>query len=246
MLHKKYSPVTVTDRFIALKAFINYLASSGYLIVSPITGIKKPKIPKVHARTFTNKEIQLLLNAFPDREDFIQYRNHVIMCILFGTGMRKAELLGLTVLDIHLDICIISVIGKGNKEREIPISPVLKRVLKRYLSLREMYCKSTVYNSSFLIITKAGNKLSVSGLDEIFRRLKNELDIPKGRLSPHTFRHSFAKAWLLNNGSLILLQQILGHEDIATTRIYVDYTSAEIRVQNDRFNPLDNSKWSYY
>ena len=88
--------------------------------------------------------------------------------------------------------------------------------------------------------------MSVSGLDEIFRKLKNELDIPKSRLSPHTFRHSFAKFFLMNGGSLILLQQMLGHEDIATTRIYVDYTSAEIRVQNDRFNPLDNSKWSYY
>lgn len=244
-LNKKYNPVTVADRYIAVKAFFGYLSRAGHILVSPVAKISKPKTPKVYARTFTNKEVQLILSAF-NKDEFIGYRNYVIMCILFSTGMRRAELLGLTVFDIHLDVDIISVIGKGNKQREIPISPLLKRVLRRYLGLRESYCKETSYSSPALIVTKSGSKMSISGFNQIFRKLKEDLKIPKGRLSPHTWRHTFSKAFLLNGGNLFALQKLLGHEDISTTRVYVDYTSGEMKTQNDKFNPLDNSRWQYY
>jgi len=169
------------------------------------------------------------------------------MCVLFGTGMRRSELLGLSVLDVHFDENLITVLGKGNKERSIPMSAYLKRVLKKYLVLRESLCKEQVATfTPALIVNQKGDKLTVHGIDTVFRQLKENLQIPKGRLSPHTWRHTFAKSFLLNGGDVFSLQRILGHEDISTTQIYIEYTLSELKVQNDKFNPLDNSRWQYY
>jgi site-specific recombinase XerD len=240
------SPISVADKYTTLRVFFNYLVQSEQLIKSPLEHLHKPKVPKKHARTFTNKEVMDILNYF-DKETFIGYRNYTIMCILFGTGMRKSELLGLSVLDVHFNEDLITVLGKGNKERSIPISTYLKRVLKKYLDLRNAHCKEE--NSPFtpaLLVNNKGDKLSVHGIDTIFRQLKENLQMPKGRLSPHTWRHTFAKSFLLNGGDVFSLQRLLGHEDISTTQIYIDYTAKELKVQNDKFNPLDNSRWQYY
>jgi len=240
------APISVADKFTSLRVFFNYLVQAERLLKSPLENMRKPKVPKKHARTFTNKEVLEILNYF-DKNTFTGYRNYMIMCVLFGTGMRRSELLGLSVLDVHFDENLITVLGKGNKERSIPMSAYLKRVLKKYLVLRESLCKEQVATfTPALIVNQKGDKLTVHGIDTVFRQLKENLQIPKGRLSPHTWRHTFAKSFLLNGGDVFSLQRILGHEDISTTQIYIEYTLSELKVQNDKFNPLDNSRWQYY
>jgi site-specific recombinase XerD len=240
------SPVSVADKYTSLRVFFNYLVQTEHLLRSPLEHLHKPKVPKKHARTFTNKEVLEILNYF-DKNTFVGYRNYMMMCVLFGTGMRRSELLGLSVLDIHFEEDLLTVLGKGNKERSIPISAYLKKVLKHYMSLRDTLCKDkgTTFTPA-LLISQRGDKLSVHGIDTVFRQLKQNLQIPKGRLSPHTWRHTFAKSFLLNGGDVFTLQRLLGHEDISTTQIYIEFTEKELKVQNDRFNPLDNSRWQYY
>jgi site-specific recombinase XerD len=242
---KRLAPVTVADRYILLRAFYNFLVQYDYLTESPLRNIKKPKVPKKHARTFTNNEVEAILNYF-DKDTFTGYRNYTIMCILFSTGMRKSELLGLTVLDVHLDENIVTVLGKGNKTREIPIGNVLRKVLKKYLRDRgELLTELSAPFTPKLLIGHKGEPLTIHGLDTVFRQLKLNLSIPKVRLSPHTWRHTFAKTFLLNGGDIFSLQRMLGHEDISTTQIYVDYTTQELKVQNEKFNPLNNHRWQY-
>ena len=242
---KNLSPITVADRYVVLRVFYNCLVQYDYLTESPLRHIRKPKVPKKHARTFTNKEVVEILSYF-DKNTFTGYRNYTIMCILFGTGMRKSELLGLSVLDIHLEENLVTVVGKGNKTRDIPIGTFLRKVLKKYLRDREELCTSlsTTFTPSLLLGHK-GEPLTAHGLDTVFRNLKLHLDIPKGRLSSHTWRHTFAKTFLLNGGDIFSLQRILGHEDISTTQIYVDYTTNELKTQNERYNPLNNNRWQY-
>lgn len=242
------SPVTVLDRFIVLRVFYSFLVEWGYLESNPMEHLKKPKVPKRHARTFTTSEIMAILKSY-DKTTFLGYRNYTIMCVLFSTGIRKTELLKLSVLDIHLQECFLVVLhGKGDKTREIPIGLSLRRILKKYLRDREEVLQEHSSFTSQFLVTFSGKPLTASGLDTVFKRLKESmkgLGIPERRLSAHTWRHTFAKTFLLNGGDLFTLQQILGHEDVSTTRIYVEYTNKEMKVQNDKYNPLDNHQWQY-
>lgn len=245
---KGLSPVTVSDRFIVLRVFYNFLVEWGYLESNPMEHLKKPKVPKRHARTFTTSEIMAILKSY-DKTTFLGYRNYTIMSVLFSTGMRKTELLKLSVLDIHLQECFLVVLhGKGDKTREIPIGLSLRRILKKYLRDREEVLQEHSSFTPQFLVTFSGKPLTASGLDTVFKHLKESmkgLGIPASRLSAHTWRHTFAKAFLLNGGDLFTLQKILGHEDVSTTKIYVEYTNKELRVQNDKYNPLDNNQWQY-
>lgn len=242
------SPVTVLDRFIVLRVFYNFLVTWGYLESNPMEHLKKPKVPKRHARTFTTSEIMTILKSY-DKNTFLGYRNYTIMCVLFSTGMRKTELLKLSILDIHLQECFLVVLhGKGDKTREIPLGLSLRRILKKYLRDREEVLQEHSSFTSQFLVTFTGKPLTTSGLDTVFKHLKEHLrglGIPEKRLSAHTWRHTFAKTFLLNGGDLFTLQKILGHEDVSTTRIYVEYTNKEMKVQNDKYNPLDNNQWQY-
>ena len=202
-------------------------------------------MPKRFARTFTGQEVDKILRAF-DKDTFIGFRNYVIVCVLLSTGMRKSELLDMSMLNVHFDVGVISVIGKGNKQRNIPLSPLLKRLLKQYFARRTEYCSEVDYSTSALWLSRGGTALTISGVNGLFRDLKKNLDIPTKRLSAHTFRHTFAKSFLLNGGDVFTLQRLLGHADIATTQIYIDYTEKELKVQNNQYNPLDNTRWYYY
>lgn len=246
-LHKrKYSPITVKDRFIAVKMFFAFLVASGVLPVSPADGFKTPKVEKRIIYSFEKQEVNYILNSF-DKSTFIGFRNYTITSVLFSTGIRKSELLNLTLFDTRHEVDSLRIIGKGNKERLVPVSPALKRILTKYSKLRQDYLQSHGKdNIAYLFISKDGRHFSPGGLNTVFRHIKELKPLWSTRVSPHTFRHTFAKFFLLNGGDIFTLQKILGHEDIATTKLYIDLNETEVKIQNEKFNPLDNSRWQYY
>ena len=242
-----YQPVTIKDRFIVLKMFFDYLYKSNIITINPLSYIKLPKIPKKTIYSFEKQEVIEIINFF-DRSEFIGFRNYTIMNVLFGTGIRKSELLNLNLFDVRQDIDVLSIIGKGQKERIVPISRILKRILSQYLKRRNDYIlkHNNNFTTASVFITKDCRRLSSGGLNTIFRQLKNSKNNWSTRVSPHTFRHTFAKFYILNGGDPYSLQEILGHEDISTTKLYIDMNDTEVKVQNDKFNPLDNTRWQYY
>ena len=244
MRAKGYAPDTIKDRYVGLATLFNFLCEDGLLMSNPVKTVKRPKLPKIPARTFTATEIQKIL-AFYNEGSFTFLRNKLIMYILFGTGIRKSELLGLTVFSLHLDEQYMTIIGKGNKQRQVPLSPQLTKLLRKYLDRRAEVLLHNAIETSVLLISKYGKPLTDGGLQEVFRKMKDKTNITGRRFSPHTFRHSFAKNFLLNGGNLFALQEILGHEDVSTTRVYVEYTQQEIAEQMKNFSPLENSRWSY-
>lgn len=235
----RYSDITAKNRYTAVKAFYNFLIKEEYISFSPVSKIKKPKVGKKIIYSFTDEEVKEILSHY-DTNDFIALRNHMIMVILFSTGVRISELLTISIYDIDLNENFILITGKGNKQRMIPISNLLNKKLVTYLRRRQEYVKTTKYNSYNLIINKDGGALTKSGINTIFRKLKASKKKWSTRVSPHTFRHTFAKKFLMNGGNLFSLQKILGHEDISITRIYVDLDDTDILNQNNRYNPLDN------
>lgn len=183
-----------------------------------------------------------------DTSDFIGFRNYTILSLLLSTGLRRREYLGLTLLDVDFNTGLIHVLGKGDKERFVPIGNTLARILKKYLKRRDEYMSEVLkgHSSAVLFISKDGNQLTISGSDSIFQELKGKLGMNGKKYSAHTWRHTFAKTFLLNGGDVFTLQKILGHSDITTTKVYINLSDNEMKAQNSKFNPLDNSRWQYY
>ena len=245
-LNDKYSSVTACDKFIILKAFFTCMTNLDNIPVNPMENMRRPKVEKTIINSFSQSDIKEIMNGF-DKSDFIGYRNYTIMCLLFATGIRKSELLDIELPDIDWATNLVKIYGKGRKERLVPLGNTIQKVLLAYLRKRKEYIRERKCpNNIKLFITKDGHPLSKSGLDTVFSHLKLGKKSWSTRVSAHTFRHTFAKFFLLNGGDLFSLQKILGHEDISTTRIYVDLNNNEMKVQNDRFNPLDNNRWQYY
>lgn len=243
---KKYSPYTLRGNWITLNVFFNFLTEHGILLGNPLKrAVKKPVLPKEKARTFKTAEILSILNHY-DKTDFCGMRNFTIMAVFYGTGIRRSELLNLMVYDIDMDARLLVVTGKGDKMREIPISPRLARILKQYIAMRQTLLVKRKSDCSYLFVSNHGNRLSQDGLKQVFRNLKDDLNIEGRRVSPHTWRHSFARNFLVNGGNVFTLQKILGHSDIATTQVYITWTEDEVRPQVDKFSPLENRNWSYF
>lgn len=247
MLSETMNSVTIEGYFRRLKTLFNFLVKEQHLSENPLLYVEKPRVAKRHIQTFTSDEVYKMLNAY-DTDTFIGLRNYTLLAFLLSTGVRRSEFLSLSLLDVDLKADIIRVIGKGDKERLIPISRKLKLILKRYLQARAAYlakeCKGTECTAFF--ISRYGGRLQLSGANSIFQSLKKELCLRGKRFSAHIWRHTFAKSFLLNGGDIFTLQQLLGHSEIETTKIYINLDTQELRQQNDKFNPLDNTKWQYY
>ena len=239
--------VTVEGYYRKLKTLYNFLLNEGLIKSNPVNTIERPKVAKRKIQTFNSNEVYTMLNAY-DVNTFIGLRNYTLLSFLLATGVRRSEFINLTIFDVDLQADIIRVIGKGDKERLIPIGKKLKLILKRYLKARDEYleqeCKYKT--SAAFFINRYGDKLQLSGANSIFQSLKKTLGLRGKRFSAHIWRHTFAKSFLLNGGDVFSLQELLGHADVDTTRIYINLNTQELKQQNDKYNPLDNTKWQYY
>ncbi|MEG1914952.1 MAG: tyrosine-type recombinase/integrase [Acidaminococcaceae bacterium] len=242
---KKVKSISVFGAYRMLKTVFIFLMEYEYITVNPMRKVKKPIVSKRLPKTYTGEDVTRILHSF-DTTEFIGLRNYTLMVLLFSTGLRKGET-GLRLSDIDMVTGFITVIGKGDKERVIPISNGLTRTLKMYLRKREEYLQEHCKSSGYVFVSTRGGGLSSSALNNIFRVLKESLGLPKDkRVSAHIWRHTFAKSFLLNGGDIFTLQKILGHSSIETTRVYINLNDNEVKAQNYKFNPLDNSRWQYY
>ena len=233
--------ISLKDTYTIIRIFFTYLFDEEYIERNPMKNMKQPKVEKKIMRTFTKQEIEAILKHF-DHSDFFGLRNYLIMCLLFSTGMRKSEMLNLKMQDINITVDMIRVMGKGNKERYVPIGRTLRRVILQYINRRTEYLKDI--HSDYLIVSQKKSRLTESGINILFKNLKNNLGWTGERISSHTWRHTFCKTFLLNGGDVFSLQRIVGHSDLRMTRKYVDLNDREIKMQHAKYNPLDNKDWS--
>lgn len=237
----KMKNVTIHIHFRILRTFFLFLFREDYITNNPMKHIKPPKCEQKEMRTFTAKEISKILNSY-DRNTFFGLRNYCIMATFFSTGIRKSELRNILLSDVNITTDLIRITkGKGNKERFVPIGRTLRQALLRYLRMRKEFINDDF--CLWLFPSKYKNRLSIGGLNELFRKLKSDLGLTGEKISAHTWRHSFAKLFLLNNGDIFSLQKILGHSDIATTKGYLNLNDQEVKIQHAKFNPLDNKDW---
>ncbi len=238
--------LSVRHYYSVLNIFFNFLVGERLLSNSPMLSVSSPKVPKLKLRTFTNNETKLLLNYF-NKDTFVGFRNYAIMSTLFASGLRISELCNLHCTDIFFETGLLNIIGKGDKQRHVPISPVLKKLLLAYFKRRNEYIRENgLSQSRYFFITRTATQIHRDSVTKMFFQVKKSYNIDGKRFSAHTFRHTFAKAFILNGGDLFSLQKILGHSKIEDTKKYIDLNETEVKIQNDKFNPLDNSRWQYY
>lgn len=243
---RRVGKTTIRHYYNTLNIFFGYLFKRRIITNNVMDMITKPRVGQREVRVFNKKEIDILLKAF-DKSTFIGFRNYVIMATLFSTGLRVSELCNIKCNDVMFDFDIITIIGKRDKERTIPISPNLKKLLWKYFVERANYIKENNYNNShYFFVTRTMGRMKRDNIEQIFLQVKKDYNITGKRFSAHTFRNTFAKTYLLNGGDVFTLQKMLGHSKITTTQKYIQLNDEEIKSQNERFNPLDNNKWEYY
>ena len=218
----------------SIKSFFNYLIFEGYIKKSPISDIESPKLEKNLPEVLTELEIEKLIKSFDIKKNFGQ-RNRTIIEVLYGTGIRVSELVNLKLSNIFFKENIIKIIGKGNKERFVPLGDIASNEIKKYLKIRD----NSIIDSKFsdiVFLNRYGRGLTRSMIFKIISDSYKRIGLNK-KISPHTLRHSFATHLLKNGADLRTIQLILGHESITTTEIYTHLDTNHLDEVLKNFHP---------
>ncbi|TLP81662.1 site-specific tyrosine recombinase XerD [Maribacter sp. ACAM166] len=218
-----------------LKSFFNYLIFEDYRKDNPLDLIESPKIGRKLPDTLSENEIDKLIQAInlrtPEGE-----RNRAILETLYGCGLRVSELIGLKISDLFFDEDFIKVTGKGDKQRFVPISPVNKKYISIYRNEIRVHLNIQEGFQDILFLNRRGKQLTRAMIFTIVKNLAVTVGLQKS-ISPHTFRHSFATHLLENGADLRAIQQMLGHESITTTEIYMHVDRTHLAEVMNKFHP---------
>ncbi|MDQ1327759.1 MAG: Tyrosine recombinase XerC [Candidatus Poribacteria bacterium] len=231
---RQLSRSTVVRRLSSLRSFFKYLCRRGYLETDPTFALSSPKSQRKLPDFLEISEIDLLLSA-PDTNDILGLRDQAIMELLYSTGMRVSELLSLDLSDVDHGNAIVKVRGKGKKERIIPIGGLAMSSLNNYLERRNELAGDKSVQAIFL--SERGNRIPDS--KSIGRRITKYAQAVgiKKKITPHTFRHTFATHLLNAGADLRSVQELLGHTNLVTTQIYTHVTADRLKKVYEKTHP---------
>ncbi|MGM0876723.1 MAG: tyrosine-type recombinase/integrase [Bacillota bacterium] len=241
MLHKRgLSRVTVNIRLSAMRAMFNRLFSEGLLVDNnPVTSIRKLKTDQSKVGALTDSQIRCLFSQI-DHSTFAGFRDYCAMLTMLKCGLRINEINALELEDVDFENAVIALPGAKNKNRKNRIVPISKKVME---NLRQLISETTEYfgSTTHVFVNNEGARLN----DDLIRKRMYKYGIDAGlkgesRFSPHNLRHTFAANFLKNQGNIRTLQMILGHSDLATTQIYLNYTDDQVVKQYQEVTDRDN------
>lgn len=218
-----------------LKSFFNYLVFEDYRNDNPTDLIESPKIGRKLPDTLSLDDINALINAIdlskPEGE-----RNRAMLETLYGCGLRVSELINLRISDLYFEEDFIKVTGKGDKQRFVPISEINKKYISIYR--KEVRVHQTIQKGfdDILFLNRRGKQLTRAMVFTIIKQLAEKIGLNKN-ISPHTFRHSFATHLLKGGADLRAIQQMLGHESITTTEVYMHVDRTHLAEVMNKFHP---------
>jgi len=227
------STATIHGHVRTLRAFFNWLELEGLAQNNPAKDLKPPKVTRKVVSTLSDEEIKAILNTFCALPG--DARNQSIFMLLLDTGLRIGELVNLKMDDVYLNEGYLKVIGKGKKERIVPIGNNAQKVLQRYLFRFRPTPTNPIIQNVFL--SNARQSLTENSMKLMFVRLAKRSGVY--RLHAHLCRHTFATRFLINGGDVFSLQQILGHSTLEMVRHYVNLASSHITIQHQKYSPLD-------
>ena len=211
------APASISRIISSIRTYYRFLSSENILDDNPVLLINNPKLPKKLPDVLSEKEISLIINAIQKSSQFYQ-RDKAIIEMLYSCGIRVTELCNLEMSNLFIDEDLIRVMGKGNKERLLPLGLRSKRYLDDYIKhSRNSHIKKS--GSSFVFVSRNGNQLTRAMINIILNKWTQVSGLKKS-VSPHKLRHSFATHLLEGGADLRFVQALLGHSDISTTQIY--------------------------
>ena len=234
LLDKGFSSKTVSRNISSLKSFFKYLISVEHIKINPMLNIDAPKSGLFLPTTLTVEETQQILDA-PNELRPIEMRDKAMLYTLYATGMRISELISLNMHNVDLTRGSVQVIGKGGKERLIPLTNDAITMIKKYLTnARDKLSKGKDHNNIF--VSTHGKQISRHSFWHRIKTYLKKVDVKK-EVHPHTLRHAFATHMLNNGADLRSVQLLLGHSDLATTQIYTHVAQAEVKNLHKKHHP---------
>lgn len=231
------NPRTISRNITSINNLFIFLLREKKIKSNPCEFIDRPKLKKSLPDTLSIEEVNVLLNI-PLNNKF-DYRNKAMLEILYGCGLRISELISLTLRDVDMENDIIRCIGKGSKERIVPINDYAGHYLKLYLEKRDLFLING--KNDYLFLNNHGKKMTRQGFEYILGNILRAKDIKK-EVTPHTLRHSFATHMLNRGADLRSIQLLLGHSDITTTKIYTHVSNEKIKNDYKKYHPRDREE----
>ncbi len=220
------SNVSVNRKMASLKAFYKFLLKTKQIALNPMLKHKSLKVPKVVQVPFSEKELKDLLSEIEIPVGFEEVRDKLIVEMFYVTGMRRAELIHLMIKNVDLSSGVIKVLGKRNKERIIPILPIISSQIGSYLKERDDL--ESIADSDYFFVSKKGLKMSESFVYRLINSYFSRVS-EKVKKSPHVLRHTFATHLLNNGADLNSVKELLGHSSLASTQVYTHNSLAELK-----------------
>ena len=232
--NNEYSARTIARNLSAIKMFYRFLIGEGRLTDNPARLLEPIKLPGRLPGTLSRDEVDRLL-AVPDTTTILGQRDSAMLELLYATGLRVSELIGLHMVNINLEPGFIRTVGKGSKERLVPMGEKAKDAIKLYLAYgRPDLVKEK--NIPFVFLNSRGASISRQGFWKIIKKYGIMAGITK-KITPHSLRHSFATHLLEGGADLRSVQIMLGHSDISTTQIYTHVSRERLKQIHEKYHP---------
>ena len=233
---RKYSASSVRRKIAALRSFFSLQKREGRRIDNPAQDVPPPKAPKRLPHVMSEREVgKLLRTRVAGKTEFARLRDLAMMEVLYASGIRRAELVGLNVSDVDLDRRLMRVIGKGNKQRTVFINQASADAIRNYLGVRPRTPDEALF------ISRRKTRMSHRQAWVIFRQFAELAGLTQ-HVTPHVMRHSFATHLLENGADLMTIKELLGHESLSTTQIYTNVSLEHMRRSYEEAHPRDRSE----
>ncbi|UJL44770.1 site-specific tyrosine recombinase XerD [Virgibacillus sp. NKC19-16] len=228
------SSATISRHIASIRSFHQFLIREQIVNQDASLHIETPKKERKLPDVLSVKDVESLLII--NGNSPLKIRNKAMLELLYATGLRVSELITLKVSDLHLTMGFVQCIGKGDKERIVPLGNVAKKAVEEYINRARGVLVKRQLDDNVLFVNQHGRPLSRQGFWKILKTAAKEAGINK-RITPHTLRHSFATHLLENGADLRIVQEMLGHEDISTTQIYTHVTKARLTDIYKTYHP---------
>jgi integrase/recombinase XerD len=237
-LHARPGGIKTTSQrrlMASLRRCYRWLRDQGRMQADPLLNIDKPRQAQRFPKTLSEKQVEDLLNA-PDVATPLGLRDRAMLELLYATGLRVSELVGIRLFELSLNDNVVRVMGKGSKERLVPLGEVAADWLRRYIaSARNELLKQRVSDAIF--ITVRGSGMTRQMFWNLIKKYALQVGIPQERISPHVLRHAFATHLLNHGADLRVVQLLLGHADISTTQVYTHVARERLKQLHHQHHP---------
>lgn len=231
---KQYSPRSTSRALSSLRRFYASVHQAGKIADNPLAQLLNPKIGRSLPKSLSEQDVDALLNA-PDLSDLIQFRDKAMLELLYASGLRVSELVGLSMQQLNLQHGLVRITGKGEKERLVPMGEEAAHWLLRYL--RE--ARGQLLGGQLLDVVFPSSRAQQMTRQTFWHRIKFYAKVAhiQAELSPHTLRHAFATHLLNHGADLRVVQMLLGHSDLSTTQIYTHVAQARLQSLHQQHHP---------